>query len=43
MSRIVEYFKSDMRNFAMQLSAILEEFGATPENDAGRDIQDDTK
>jgi hypothetical protein len=31
MSRIVEYVKQDMRDFALQLSAILEEFGATPE------------
>jgi hypothetical protein len=31
MSRILEYFKSDLRDFALQISTILEEFGATPE------------
>jgi hypothetical protein len=31
MSRIVEYLKQDMRDFAGQVSVILEEFGATPE------------
>jgi len=31
MSQIAEYFKGDMRDFALQLSAILEEFRATPE------------
>jgi hypothetical protein len=31
MAAILEYIKSDMRDFALQLSAFLEEFGATPE------------
>jgi hypothetical protein len=31
MSQIVEYIKQDMRDFALQVSAILEEFGAAPE------------
>jgi hypothetical protein len=28
MSQIIEYFKQDMRDFAWQLSFILDEFGA---------------
>jgi hypothetical protein len=31
MNRIVEYIKKDMREFAWQISVILDDFGATPE------------
>jgi hypothetical protein len=31
MTRLIEYIKQDMRDFAWQLSVIRKEYGATPE------------